>query len=522
MRSWQRLVCGLLTAAYVTGAVPARAQTGSVNDQIRQLQQQIQEMQQRLQTLQNQVNESDARARKAQEDAVRAQAQAQAQPQAQPAPTPPAAEPASTAKVTMSPTNRPGICTADGANCIELTSRLNFDFADYLRVKPTAPGGVSNLQSGVNARRARIGVIGKFLNDWNYGLVFDFGGSTDSGSAGTNPGGVENAYISYTGLKPLAMELGYIDVPWTLEEAMSSNDILFLERASVGVVATNLGAGDFRSAAGARAFGDRYWAGAYLTGPQSGALHSGSNQQQLAGVARASYQFLQSDNATLHAGIDGMHVFEPRANGSSSTSVAETLTFSDRPELRVDPTQLLTTGAIPAKHADVYGAELAGTYGPFFAQGEYYHFSVDQAGFAATAPTPTLKFDGAYAEAAWVITGEHRPYMPSTGAYGGIRPEHPFSLTSSGWGAWEVAARWSYINLNNNVVTGVAPATSGGVGGGRQTVYTLGLNWYPLTNLRFMFDYIHADVAKPNAPAGAAPAGSTRIDAIAMRTQIAF
>jgi len=520
MRSWQRLVCGLLTAACVTAAVPARAQTGSVNDQIRQLQQQIQQMQQRLQTLQNQVNESDARAKKAQDDAARAQAQAQAAP-----PTPaamPAAAPAEQAKVTMSPTNRPGICSADGENCIELTSRLHLDFADYLRVKPAAPGGVSSLQNGVNARRARIGVIGKFLNDWNYGLTFDFGGSTDSGNAGSNPGGIENAYIAYTGLKPLAMELGYIDVPWTLEEAMSSNDILFLERASVGVVATNLGAGDFRAAAGARAFGDRYWAGAYLTGPQSGARHSGSNQQQLAGVARASYQFLQSDDTTLHAGIDGMHVFTPRDNGSSSTSVAGTLTFSDRPELRVDPTELLTTGAIPAKHADVYGAELAGTYGPFFAQGEYYHFSVDQAGFAAAAPTPTLKFDGAYAEAAWAITGEHRPYERSTGAYGGLTPAHPFSLTGSGWGAWELAARWSYINLNSNVLTGVAPAASGGIGGGRQTVYTLGLNWYPLTNLRFMFDYIHVDVAKPNTPAGAAPAGSTKIDAIAMRTQIAF
>ena len=37
---------------------------------------------------------------------------------------------------------------------------------------------VQDLNSGVNARRARIGVVGKFAGDWNYSLIFDFGGST--------------------------------------------------------------------------------------------------------------------------------------------------------------------------------------------------------------------------------------------------------------------------------------------------------------------------------------------------------
>ncbi|MFK5121444.1 porin, partial [Klebsiella pneumoniae] len=79
------------------------------------------------------------------------------------------------------------------------------------------------LDSGQNVRRARIGVTGKFFNDWNFALVYDFGGSSD-GFGGAAPGslpgggvsGVENAYLSYTGLKPfggrMAIEAGIMDV----------------------------------------------------------------------------------------------------------------------------------------------------------------------------------------------------------------------------------------------------------------------------------------------------------------------
>ena len=43
-----------------------------------------------------------------------------------------------------------------------------------------------------------------------------------------------------------------MDLPYTLDEATSSNDLPFMERASPGVVATNIAAGDFRSFAGIR------------------------------------------------------------------------------------------------------------------------------------------------------------------------------------------------------------------------------------------------------------------------------
>src|SRR5258707_2465836 len=491
----KHLLGGALGSSMLLAVHPAAAKTAD------QLQQQIQQLQRQLQQLQNQVDEQARRA----------------PPPAAPAP---AAAPAGGSRVTMSPANRPGISSADGQNTIELTGRLHFDIADYLSVHPQTPAGPHSLTSGVNARRARLGVLGKFMADWNYAFVADFGGSAD----GPQLSNIETASLSYQGLRPFAFEIGYMDVPWALDDATSTNDIMFLERASPEVVATGLAAGDFRSAAGVRWNTDRAWAGAYATGPLSGATHTGSNQQQLGGIARATYQALQGGNYSLHLGVDGEYVFVPRANGSSATSIASTMTLSDRPELRVDPTIFLNTGPIPAKNAAVYGVEAAAGFGSFYAQGEYYIYQVNQSGLAAGAPTPQLNFDGGYIEASYTVTGESRKYIPTTGAYSAIVPARPLSFTAGGWGALELAARYSYVNLNNHATPGVAPTTTGGVFGGRQTIYTLGVNWYPITNIRFMLNYIYATVNK--IPTATAVGGSTLpgavIQAIAMRTQVAF
>ncbi len=130
-------------------------------------------------------------------------------------------------------------------------------------------GAPANLDNGVNARRARIGVLGTFMGDWNYALIYDFGGSSDGlpPVSGAPASGLENAYLSYAGFKPFAIEGGYMDIPYTLDEATSSNDIMFMERSSSQVIAVNLAAGDGRSGFGVRGNDDRFWGGAYVTGP---------------------------------------------------------------------------------------------------------------------------------------------------------------------------------------------------------------------------------------------------------------
>jgi phosphate-selective porin OprO/OprP len=442
----------------------------------------------------------------------------------------PAAPPDTIVKM---PNNRPTICTADEQNCIALTSRLDFDAGGYDYRPNTANTKPQRLDDGVNARRARIGVLGKFLGDWNYVLFYDFAGSSD-GFAGTAsaggttvdflPGGglsgIERAYLSYTGVKPfggqLAIEGGYMKVPYALDEATSSNDTLFLERASSEVIAVNIAAGNRRSAFGARWYNDIFWAGAYATGPTTGAIHSASSAdpngstEQLGATARVAGQVISGNDYSLHLGADAEFLIKPPHNLVDNSF---TLTLSDRPELRIDPTVIITTDAMSGvSGAQVYSAEAAATYGPFFFQGEYFWYNIARNNLPGL---PNLKFDGGYAEASLVLTGETHPYLPVSAAYGGIIPANPFSLWGGGWGAWEIAGRFSTMNLNDQL------GTTNGVAGGRQTIYTAGLNWYVNANVRFMFDYQHGNITKQISSTNSGDAGA-KFEAFAMRTQVAF
>jgi phosphate-selective porin OprO/OprP len=502
--------------------------TGSNDAEIALLKQQLRLMEQKLDNLQKQTTANTAAAAK-----VNAKADAKVTVANANAAYPVKGPVAPSDVVVKMPNNRPTICTADDQNCISITSRVHFDVGGYDYHPNSAATVPQRLDDGVNVRRARIGILGKFLGDWNYALIYDFGGASDGfastasvgGTAvGFLPGGalsgIENAYLSYTGFKPLggklAIEGGVMDLPYTLDEASSSNDIPFMERASSGINATNIAAGDFRSAFGARWYTDTFWAGAYVTGPATGAIHSASSvnpngtTEQYGTFARAAGQIVSGKDYSLHIGGDAEWLLQPPHNLIAGT---QTLTLSDRPEVRIDPTTLVSTGAIAGvSGAQVYSAEVAGTYGPLFFQGEYFWYNVDRSAFV---PLPSLKFQGGYAEAAYVLTGESRPYNPGSASYGGIAPANPFSLSGGGWGAWEIAGRYSTIDLNDRI------ATASGVAGGRQTIYTLALNWYLNRNVRLMFDYLHGDVAKQLSPTNFADIGS-KFNAFAMRTQVAF
>jgi phosphate-selective porin OprO and OprP len=517
--------------------VSSAAAEPSGNDaEIALLKQQLRLLEQKLDRLERQgaTNAKAAASVKAEAKAAVANANAAVPPKAV---APSGAFVPSETVVTM-PNNRPTICTADEQNCIALTSRIHFDGGGY-NYRPNTPATVpQGLDDGVNLRRARIGVLGKFGGDWNYALIYDFGGSSDgfggTGSAGGVPvgflpggavSGVENAFLSYTGIKPfggtLAIEGGVMDLPFTLGEATSSNDILFMERASSQVIASTMAADDFRSAFGARWFNDRLWVGAYATGPTTGAIHSASSvnpngtTEQFGAVARIAGQVVSGNNYSFHLGADAEFLLRPPHNKITG---AQTLTFTDRPELRIDPTQLVSTGAIAnVSGAQAYGVETAGTYGPLFVQGEYYWFNVERNAMTGLPPfgAPNLKFEGGYAQAGFVLTGETHKYNPSAASYLGVIPDHPFSLADGGWGAWEIAGRVSTIDLNDRL------GTATGISGGRQTIYTAALNWYVNRNVRFMFDYLHGNVLRQVSPTNIGDAGA-RFDAFAMRTQVAF
>jgi len=453
--------------------------------------------------------------------------------------------------------NEFGFSSADGQNTIELTGRVHFDVGDYVNYQPDGPEikNVRSLDSGWDARRVRLGVVGRFMGDWDYGLVADFGGSEDGSSpfvSGSAASAIENAFISYHGLagtyadsnkNQLQFDIGYIDVPNNLGEAQSSNATLFMERSSAQVVATEIGGGDARSAVGLRDYGSNYWGAFYLTGPAAGTAHNNPttvsttatttttpNGEPLAMTARATYNPYSdtATNSSVHLGLNGSYLIEPGSTQTYGTTgetntATHSITLSDRPELRIDPTSFLSTGAIATvSNAYVGALELAATYDSFFIQGEFNEYVVERYGATVAAPKPVLNFDGGYAEAGYTIGG-HRTYQYQTGAYGGVSPDHPLSLKDGGWGAVEIALRYSRVNLNDHLTAEHSSASTGGIAGGEQTVYGLGLNYYATSNIRIMLDYMHADIDKDTYGAGTAPVPvGAKIDAVGARFQVAY
>jgi phosphate-selective porin OprO/OprP len=111
----------------------------------------------------------------------------------------------------------------------------------------------------------------------------------------------------------------------------------------------------------------------------------------------------------------------------------------------------------------------------------------------------------------------------------------PFAA-NGGFGAWELAARYSRMNLDFDAGPRGSAAAPGGVRGGDQQAWTLGVNWFPNPNVKIMMNYMLIDVDRLNPagpgnpqPFGAAPNTppigveiGQDLDVFALRTQFSF
>jgi phosphate-selective porin OprO/OprP len=173
--------------------------------------------------------------------------------------------------------------------------------------------------------------------------------------------------------------------------------------------------------------------------------------------------------------------------------------FSSKPEANLAPNFIAAT--VPTESYDLLGAEVAWVAGPLTLQGEYTQASLD--GDAGTTSDPD--FAGYYLQASYFLTGESRPYKKAQGCFDGIKPKENAFGAGGGLGAWEVAARISSLDLDDD-----------GTDGGELDDLTFGVNWYLNANTRFMIDYILASLD----PTAGAPDGDTSI--LAFRWQVNF
>jgi phosphate-selective porin OprO/OprP len=339
------------------------------------------------------------------------------------------------------------------------------------------------------------------------------------------------------GFAPLRIRLGAFEPNVGLSAATSTSGMPLLERSSPAEVARNVAGGDSRSALQISAngvFGEgdtgmatRWFVSSGVTGNVVSTFNSNATSfstqpfgEQQAWIGRVAIAPFSSSDWQAHVGVNAQYVFHPNdTTGASGTNAGRyPVQLRDRPELRIDGARLVDTGAIDARHVAVYGAEAAFGMKSFLVESEYFKFNIDRRNTTATV-LGDPDFDGWYVQGSWVLTGEPRLYDPGDARFNAPKPNFNFNPSAGTWGALEIAARYSDLNLDwRGGATGAA-TPAGGVRGGEQKIASLGLNWYLNPSIRLMFDYQRVDVDRLNA---AGVQIGQKYNALAFRSQLSF
>lgn len=362
----------------------------------------------------------------------------------------------------------------DGSVKLKIGGRIQNDYTYFAE-----DGGVerrlgSDFDDGTEFRRARLYFSGTIYDDIEFKAQYDFaGGDADFKDV-------------YVGLKKLPhvgnIRIGQFKEPFSLEELTSSNYLTFLERSLVTTFAPSRNTGVMVHNTMADKRGT--WAlGVFRQTDNDGDGIGGRDYDVTARVTRLPV-YEDGGKKLVHLGVAYSH----------RNYDDDMVRFRARPEVHIGP-RLVDTRDFAAESGDQIGLEAAYVNGPFSLQGEYAHVFVDGASPRVGNP----EFMAATIQASYFLTGEHRPYKTSSGAFDRVRPLKNYTR-DGGPGAWEVAARYSHLDLND-----------GRVRGGRLNDLTLGVTWYLNPNVKTMWNYVWADPSK----------GGT-INAFLWRFQVAF
>ena len=348
--------------------------------------------------------------------------------------------------------------SSDGDFSARIGGRILADFATVSEDSALRAGDWDGNGSGVELRQARIQISGTAYGRLAWKGQYDFAADK-----------VKDVWISLKDI-PLAgtLKVGNFKEPFSLEQMTSLRFTTFMER-SIAIAfspSRNMGI-QFND----NAFDKRMtWAvGAFRqSGEKFGDTESFSDSSayQITGRVTGAPVYHADGERVVHLGVSYSHKF--RSLGG------ESIRWKTRPESHLANT-VADTGNLNTDGADLLNLELAVVGGPLSFQAEFTNAWAD---FGATG---TLRSWGMYAQASFFLTGEHRNYKLKKGAFGRVKILEPLG---QGWGAWEIAVRFSRLQLQNGSRNNAGDIRD----------ITVGLNWYLYSNFRVMANYVYSDI----------------------------
>lgn len=333
--------------------------------------------------------------------------------------------------------------------------------------------GIGHLEDGFRFRRARLGVTGVIHKYYEFKMEFDFAqGDAD----------FTDVYMGLINLGDFVkgIRVGQFKEPMSLEELTSSRFSTFIERAlpTALVPSRNNGMMVYGNA-----FEDRMsWAvGGFR---DTDAFGDSAAATTTAGPNSAARQ--EDGKYAVSMRLTGLPVYEDQGDflihlGASfryANPGNDEFNISARPESRILP-NFVATGDFPVDDFITFGFEMAVVWHSFSLQGEF--IASDFSGQDSGDAEPFIY--GYYVEASYWLTGEKKNYKTSSGTFDRVKPAAMFLNEEGGAGAWQLALRYSELDLNDD-----------GVQGGELSDITFGVNWHMNPNMRWMFNFTYANV----------------------------
>lgn len=358
----------------------------------------------------------------------------------------------------------------DGSFAIKVGGRVQLDTAffdedeGWARRGATYPDfGLADEKDGLEFRRSRLSVGGTIYRDVAFRAEYDFAVDSPGGDGGR----FADVFLEIGNLPVVGtLRIGHFQEPFTMDDVTSNRYTTFMERSlpnvfapsyNVGIMARNNFLKERMSVA----------LGIFKTTDDWPSENDSNEQDGYAVTGRVTGLPWKAE--------DGRHYLH--LGGSFTQRDPDgPFRYRARPEAHLAQAYL-DTGVLDTNNVLSYGGEMLLVYGPLSVQGEYVR---SQLGIESEGQRD---FNSYYLSGSWFITGESRPYAAAEGVPSRIRPKHPFSLRDEtrGWGAWELALRYSWLDLND-----------GPVRGGEMSDWTVALNWYLNANTRIMTNYILA------------------------------
>jgi phosphate-selective porin OprO/OprP len=328
----------------------------------------------------------------------------------------------------------------DDDRYLRFGGRIHYDVARF-------DDDVTLLEDEQDFRRARA-ILRARYDDWEFRADYDVGIVE----------GWRNLYVRYRGWNRKRLTIGNQVAPFSLDDLASSNDLAFLERSLTSALSPGMLTG-----ISLRTWGDDWSATAGVFGDELSDLDR-RTVEGTSVIGRVTWAPIRKKRRVLHLGL---------AQEYRSVDSNEEVRIRARPESRLTDERLVNTDRLPGVDALwTTGLEFMGILDNLRLQSEYMRM-----GLSGGANEADLT--GGYVQAGWVVTGERYRYSRSRGVPTAIRPK-------GDWGALEVSARYSTLDLEDGPVTG-----------GKQSQITAAVSWYMNEQLRFSVNYSLYD-ASPN------------------------